>query len=92
MPETTSERLSDFELQQIEKEAKRLIVCMPCGGSGQIHRRKSRTDEGRWEICERCSGEGRAIAEPHVLLLIDEVRQWRLRATKSPDAPSADAR
>jgi len=74
-----SEPLSDFELFQLEKEAARLIVCTPCGGSGQIHRRKHRQDEGRWEVCERCEGVGRSIAEPHVLQLIDEVRSWRGR-------------
>ena len=74
-----SDPLSEFELSQTEKEAGRLIVCAPCGGSGQIHRRKNRSDEGRWEVCERCEGAGRAIAEPHVFRLIEEIRQWRSR-------------
>lgn len=59
-----------FELEQWEKEARRLIICTTCYGSG----------EDRWNLgraCPTCEGSGRSAAEPHVLRLIAEVRRLR---------------
>lgn len=64
---------TDFELDQWEKEAKRLVMCTDCFGVGQKH--WSATD--RWELCPVCEGLGKAAAEPHVLRLVAEVRTLR---------------
>lgn len=65
-----TEPVTDFELEMWEKDAKRLIICTSCFGSG----------EDRWNLgraCPTCEGTGRAVADPHVLRLIDEVRRLR---------------
>ena len=61
--------MNDFELGQIEKETRRLIICTGCYGSGQRE-----WSDGRCEICERCNGLGKAAAEPHVIRLVELVR------------------
>ena len=70
MTKTPDGRLSEFELDQLEKDAGRLITCVGCYGSGE-----DRWSEGR--ACSRCSGLGRSVAEPEVLRLVAEVREWR---------------
>lgn len=62
---------TEFEISQWRKEAKRLITCTSCYGSGE-----DRWNEGR--ACPDCSGVGRAIAEPHVLRLCEEVERLRI--------------
>lgn len=65
-----SEPITDFELEMWEKDAKRLIICTGCFGSG----------EDRWNLgkpCLTCQGAGRAEADPHVLRLVAEVRRLR---------------
>lgn len=64
------ESLTAFELDELEKDAGRLITCTGCYGSGE-----DRWNEGR--ACPRCKGSGRAVAEPNVLKLIAEVRSLR---------------
>lgn len=61
---------SDFEMEQWEKEARRLIVCTNCYGSGE-----DRWNQGR--ACPVCEGNGRSVAEPHVIRLIEEIRRLR---------------
>lgn len=68
--------LTDFELEQADKEAKRLITCTGCYGVGQKHYAKP---HDRWEICPVCNGLGRAIAEPVVVALVAEVRELRAK-------------
>lgn len=65
-----SEAPSDFELEWWEKDAKRLITCTSCYGSG----------EDRWHqghACPDCAGIGRSIAEPHVVRLVAEIRRLK---------------
>jgi len=62
--------LSEFEIDMWEKDAKRLIVCTGCYGSGE-----DRWNQGK--ACPTCSGEGRSAAEPHVLRLIQEIIRLR---------------
>lgn len=69
--------LTDFELEQAEKEAKRLIQCTGCYGVGQKHVARP---QDRWEICPVCQGLGRSIAEPQTLEMIAEIREWRAKA------------
>ena len=57
-----------FELEQWEKEAKRMVICTGCYGSGE-----DRWNDGR--ACDRCGGMGKAEGEPHTLQLIAEVRR-----------------
>ncbi len=64
------EPLSDFELEQMEREARRLVICTGCYGSGE-----DRWNEGR--ACPTCQGAGKAAAEPHVQRLVDEIRRLR---------------
>ena len=62
---------TDFELDQWAKEAKRLITCTACYGSG----------EDRWKqgyCCQTCEGAARSIAEPHVVRLVEEVQRLRI--------------
>lgn len=66
--------LTDFELEQAEKEAKRLITCTDCYGVGQKHHAKP---HDRWEICPTCNGLARAVADPLTLQLVAEVRRLR---------------
>ena len=68
--------LTDFELEQAEKDAKRLIQCTGCYGVGQRHYAKPHE---HWEICSVCSGMGRSIAEPVVVELVTEVRELRAK-------------
>lgn len=70
--------LTDFELEQVEKEAKRLITCTGCYGVGQKHYAKP---YDRWDICPVCNGLGRAVAEPAVIALVAEVRDLRAKVT-----------
>lgn len=58
---------SEFEIETWEKDAKRLIICTGCYGSGE-----DRWNQGK--ACPTCSGEGRSAAEPHVLRLIAHIR------------------
>lgn len=67
------ERLSEYELDQLEKDAGRLIVCTGCYGSGE-----DRWTEGK--ACPVCRGTGKSVAEPSVLRLITEVRGYRRTA------------
>lgn len=62
---------TDFEISQWRKDAKRLITCTACYGSGE-----DRWNEGR--TCPNCEGTSRAVAEPHVVRLCDEVERLRL--------------
>lgn len=61
---------TDFELEQWEKDAKRLITCTGCYGSGE-----DKWNQGR--ACPTCQGMGRAEADPHVIRLVAEVRRLR---------------
>lgn len=61
---------TDFELDQWAKDARRLITCTGCYGSGE-----DKWNEGR--ACPSCQGAGRAAAEPHVIRLVEEVRRCR---------------
>lgn len=65
---------TDFELEQWLKEAKRLITCTGCYGVGQKHVRATDT----WNLCETCNGSSKAIAEPHVVRLVEEVQRLRV--------------
>jgi len=65
-----SDSPSEFELEMWEKDAKRMIVCTGCFGSGE-----DRWNQGR--ACPTCEGTGRAVADPHVLRLIAEVRRLK---------------
>ena len=62
---------TEFELSQWRKEAKRLITCTACYGSGE-----DRWNEGR--TCPNCEGTSRAVAEPHVVRLCEEVERLRI--------------
>ena len=64
--------LTDFQLEMMEKDAKRLVICTGCYGVGQKHYAKP---EDHWELCPVCEGLGRAAADPDKLLLIAEVRR-----------------
>ena len=68
--------LTDFEVEQIEKEAKRLITCTGCYGVGQKHYAKPHE---HWEICPTCNGLGRAMAEPKVVELVADLRELKAR-------------
>ena len=61
---------SEFELEQWEKDAQRLVICTGCYGSGE-----DRWNQGR--ACFTCEGAGRAQAEPHVVRLVAEIRNLR---------------
>lgn len=63
-------RLNSFDLEQLKAEARRLVVCTGCYGSGE-----DRWNEGR--ACPECRGSGKAAAEPHVLRLVAEVERLR---------------
>lgn len=63
-----SDPLTPYELEQWEKDAKRLVICTDCYGSGE-----DRWNQGR--ACPTCEGLGRSAAEPHVLRLVAEVRR-----------------
>lgn len=65
---------TEFEISQWRKEARRLIMCTGCYGVGQTHERSTDT----WKLCETCNGSSKAIAEPHVLRLCEEVERLRL--------------
>lgn len=62
---------TNFEIDQWRKDARRLITCTGCYGSGE-----DRWNEGRF--CPTCRGSGRSAAEPHVMRLCDEVERLRL--------------
>jgi len=66
-----------FEIDMWEKDAKRLIVCTGCYGSGE-----DRWNQGK--ACPTCSGEGRSAAEPHVLRLIQEITRLRRHLGEIP--------
>ena len=68
---------SEFELDMWEKDAKRLITCTGCYGSGE-----DRWNQGK--ACPTCSGEGRSAAEPHVLRLIQEITRLRRHLGEIP--------
>lgn len=59
---------TEFDLETWEKDAKRLVICTGCYGSGE-----NRWEQGR--ACLTCQGEGKSAAEPHVLQLISLVRR-----------------
>lgn len=75
--EGAQEPATDFELDQWEKEARRLIVCVWCGGSGHVFARQYRHEEGEWKLCHYCRGVGRKAADPHVIRLVHELREHR---------------
>lgn len=60
--------MTEFEIKQLEQDARRLIVCTGCYGSGE-----DRWNEGR--ACPTCSGAGKSAAEPRVVELIERLRQ-----------------
>ena len=66
-----------FEIESWEKDAKRLIICTGCYGSGE-----DRWNQGK--ACPTCQGEGRAPAEPHVLRLIQEITRLRRHLGEIP--------
>ena len=70
-------RATDFELEQWEKDANRLILCTWCGGSGHVFARQYRHEEGEWKLCGECHGEGRRRADLHVVRLVRELREHR---------------
>jgi hypothetical protein len=57
-----------FWLSEVRREAQQLATCTGCYGSGA-----DRLDEGR--ACSTCAGRGKAPREPHVVELVDLVRQ-----------------
>lgn len=59
--------MTSFEMQQLEQDARRLIVCTGCYGSGE-----DRWNEGR--ACPTCKGAGKSAAEPRVIELIERLR------------------
>lgn len=61
--------LTKFQIDRMEENAKRLIICTGCYGVGQREFR-----DGSCEICKVCNGEGRSAAEPHVLKLIEDLK------------------
>lgn len=58
----------EHKLATWEAEARQLVVCTGCYGSGE-----DRWREGR--ACPVCEGRGRAMREPHVLELVELVRE-----------------
>ncbi len=58
----------DFKLTKWRKEALELATCTSCYGSGE-----DRWNEGR--ACPTCEGKGKAPREPHVVELVDLVRE-----------------
>lgn len=73
------ERPTDFDLEQWEKEAKRLVMCTGCYGVGQ----RQAWGQDNWLLCERCKGSGKAEAEMHTLQLIAEVRRLKDQHAKT---------
>ena len=67
--------MTEFEIKQLEQDARRLIVCTGCYGSGE-----DRWNEGR--ACPTCSGAGKSAAEPRVIELIQRVRQLEAAVQK----------
>lgn len=82
---TLMENPTDFEISEWRKEAKRLITCTSCYGSGE-----DRWKEGR--ACPSCNGTGKAIADLHVVRLCDEVERLRLIIDTHPDSYLAGAK
>lgn len=58
----------EFKLTGWEREARQLVICTGCYGSGEDRQREGRA-------CPVCQGSGRAAREPHVLELVALVRQ-----------------
>lgn len=75
---------SEFEISEWRKDAKRLITCTSCYGSGE-----DRWKEGR--ACPACNGTGKSVADPHVVRLCDEVERLRLIIDTHPDSYQAGA-
>lgn len=69
----SSARLNQFDLDRLKAEARRLVICTGCYGSGE-----DRWNEGR--ACPACEGSGKSAAEPHVLELVAEVERLRALA------------
>lgn len=65
---------TEFELEQWEKDARRLVTCGWCGGGGQWFARQYRHQEGEWQQCPKCDGEGRRVADLDKLRLINRIR------------------
>lgn len=70
---------SDFELEQWEKDAKRLVICTGCYGSGE-----NRWEQGR--ACPTCNGLGKSAAEPHVLQMLALIRKQRTSYIEGAEA------
>lgn len=62
----------EHKLDVWEREARLLVTCTDCYGSGE-----DRWREGR--ACGGCEGHGRAAREPHVLELVSLVRELLAR-------------
>lgn len=67
--------MTEFEIKQLEQDARRLIVCTGCYGSGE-----DRWNEGR--ACPTCSGAGRSAADPRVIELVKALREARAHNEK----------
>lgn len=57
----------EHKLAMWERDARQLVMCVGCYGSGE-----DRWKEGR--ACEVCKGAGRSEREPHVVELVTLVR------------------
>ncbi len=57
-----------FKLDKWHRDALMLATCTSCYGSGE-----DRWNEGR--ACPTCEGKGKAPREPHVVELVDMVRE-----------------
>lgn len=62
----------EHKLATWEREARQLVMCTGCYGSGE-----DRWNQGR--ACPVCQGSGRAAREPHVLELVQLVRELSAR-------------
>lgn len=63
----------EHKLDTWERDARQLVVCTACYGSGE-----DRWREGR--ACPNCEGRARAPREPHVLELVALVRELIARS------------
>jgi hypothetical protein len=81
---TEQDAPTSFELEQWEKDARRLITCGWCGGAGQWFARQYRHQEGEWQECPKCDGKGKRAADLDKLRLINRLRavEWDLELAK----------